>query len=124
VIKLVFCLRRRPEYSVEEFQTYWREKHAPLVRQMAPALGIRRYTQCHSFSDPRLASSAKARQCVVEPYDGVAELWWESLDELMRIASRRESREAGRMLLEDEHRFIDLQNSPLFFTEEHDLYVA
>lgn len=124
MIKLVFCLRRRPELSLEEFQTYWREQHAPLVRQMAPALGIRRYAQSHTFLDPSLASSASARQCMVEPYDGVAELWWDSLDELFKVASRRESREAGRLLLEDERRFIDLQSSPLFFTEEHDIYVA
>src|SRR5690242_16791764 len=31
VIKLVFVLRRKPSLSREEFQRYWRERHAPLV---------------------------------------------------------------------------------------------
>ena len=31
MIKLVFCLRRQPHLSREEFQRYWRECHAPLV---------------------------------------------------------------------------------------------
>ncbi|MFT5269899.1 MAG: hypothetical protein ACI88C_003345, partial [Acidimicrobiales bacterium] len=29
MIKLVFALRRKPELSLEEFQTYWRTVHAP-----------------------------------------------------------------------------------------------
>ena len=31
MIKLTFCLRRLPHLTREEFQTYWREQHAPLV---------------------------------------------------------------------------------------------
>ena len=32
ITKLVFCVRKRPELSDEEFQTYWLERHGPLVR--------------------------------------------------------------------------------------------
>ena len=59
MIKLVFCLRRLPTLSVSEFQQYWFENHAGLVRQHAEALRIRRYTQSHtvlgraSFADDR-----------------------------------------------------------------------
>ena len=31
MIKLVFCLRRKPGMTREEFQRYWREQHASLV---------------------------------------------------------------------------------------------
>ena len=49
VIKLVFCLRRRSELSREEFQRYWRETHAPLVRDHGAVLRIRRYLQVHTL---------------------------------------------------------------------------
>src|SRR5919112_4185036 len=49
VVKLVFCLRRRGDLSREEFQRYWRETHAPLVRERSPVLGIRRYVQVHTL---------------------------------------------------------------------------
>jgi uncharacterized protein (TIGR02118 family) len=124
VIKLVFCLRKLPSFSGDEFQAYWRERHAPLVRKMAPALGILRYTQSHGFWDSRLTASANARQCTVIAYDGVAELWWNSLDHLISVGSMPAAREAGRLLLEEERKFIDLPNSPLFFTEEHEIFVA
>jgi hypothetical protein len=45
MVKLVFCLTRLPHLSRAEFQRYWRERHGPLVRESAKALGIRRYVQ-------------------------------------------------------------------------------
>ena len=48
MIKLVFALRHRPELSLEDFQAYWRERHAPLVARHAADLGIRRYVQAHA----------------------------------------------------------------------------
>ena len=50
MIKLVFCLRRLPTLSASEFQRYWHDNHAELVRRHADALGIRRYTQSHTFT--------------------------------------------------------------------------
>ena len=59
-----------------------------------------------------------------EPYDGVAELWWES-EEAFRAARRNpEAREAGRLLLEDEAQFIDLADSPLWLNREQVIYAG
>jgi hypothetical protein len=54
-----------------------------------------------------------------EDFDGVAELWWDTVEDFARAGSTREGREAGRRLLEDERRFIDLARSPIWFGEEH-----
>ncbi len=116
MIKLVFCLRRRPEMSREEFQAYWYEKHAPLVKRHAETLGIRRYIQVHSL--PREAQSGmQASRGGPEEYDGVAELWFDSLESLAAARSNATDA-AGRELLEDERTFIDLANSPLWWAEE------
>ncbi len=118
MIKLVFCLRRLPTLSTSEFQRYWVEKHAQLVRRHAPTLRIRRYTQSHTFSDVRLTPAIEVRGGPTDPFDGVAELWWDSAEDLIEAASTAEGLAAGRALLEDERTFIDLPNSPLFFTSE------
>jgi uncharacterized protein (TIGR02118 family) len=118
MIKIVFCLRRAPHLSREAFQTYWRETHAPLVRSHAAALGIRRYVQVHSVDDAISLAIAGPRHSP-EPYDGVAELWLDSLDALVAAGSSDEGRAAAGALLEDERRFIDLARSPLFLAEEH-----
>jgi uncharacterized protein (TIGR02118 family) len=118
MIKLVFCLRRQPHLSREEFQRYWREHHAPLVREAAAALGARRYVQVHTLTSPVNEGLRRGRGGP-EEYDGVAELWFDSLDTLAASGATPEGRAAGRRLLEDERRFIDLERSPLFVGEEH-----
>jgi uncharacterized protein (TIGR02118 family) len=121
MLKIAFCLRRLPGMSLEEFQGYWLNNHAPLVRQLAPTLRIQRYVQSHSASYPQLAPIITSRGGVVEAYDGVAEIYWESLEEMMVAGASKEGRDASRALLEDERNFIDLPSSPLFFTHEHEI---
>ena len=48
----------------------------------------------------------------------MAQLWWSSLDDLAATASEPAAMAAGRELLEDEAKFIDLSRSPLWFGEE------
>jgi uncharacterized protein (TIGR02118 family) len=117
MIKLVFCLRRLPQLSREEFQRYWFDRHAPLVRSHAAALGIRRYVQTHTGEQP-LNDVLQASRGGPEAYDGVAELWWDSAEALGAATATPEGQAAGAALLEDERRFIDLARSPLFVAVE------
>lgn len=118
MVKLVFCLRRLPSLSRDEFQRYWREEHAPLVRARADTLGIRRYVQVHAVDDgiSRLVAGDRNPP---EPFDGVAELWFDSLESLGAGGASAEVRAAAAELLEDERRFIDLERSPFTLAEEH-----
>jgi uncharacterized protein (TIGR02118 family) len=118
MIKLVFCLRRLPHLSRVEFQRYWRETHAPLVRRHATTLRIRRYVQLHTLDHPA-QDALRASRGGPEPYDGVAELWWDGIDDLDPARADEAWRAAALALLEDERRFIDLARSPLFVGEEH-----
>jgi uncharacterized protein (TIGR02118 family) len=119
MIKLVFSLRRKPEMTREEFQAYWRDQHAPLVARHAEALGIRRYVQTHAVSSELAAAQSAARGSEPDVYDGEAELWWDSLDDIVAAVSTPEGQQAAIELLEDERRFIDLEHSPLWIGEEH-----
>jgi len=123
VLKLTFCLRRLPTLSLAEFQDYWLNKHGPLVRSLQPALGMVRYVQLHRLPGD-LADGMRRVRGAPEPYDGVAELWWES-EETYRAARRNSAaREAGRELLEDEAKFIDLPRSPLWLSREEVIYAG
>jgi uncharacterized protein (TIGR02118 family) len=117
MIKLTFCLVRLPHLTREAFQTYWFEKHAPLVRSHQQVLGIRRYVQLHSL-DPAYSVDIRTSRRGPEQYDGVAQLWWDSFDDLAARLATLEAIEAGRQLLEDEAKFIDLPKSPLWWGEE------
>ena len=117
MIKLTFVLARRPELSREAFQAYWFDHHAPLVASVREILRIRRYVQTHSL--PAETSEAlRALRGGPESYDGVAQLWWDSLEDVVAATSDPAGVEAGRLLLEDERKFIDLARSPLWWGEE------
>ena len=113
MVKLVFALRRLPHLSRADFQRYWREQHAPLVKRHAEVLGIRRYVQLHTLDTP-LNAALRGTRGGPEEFDGVAEIW---LDEA-RLPATPEAARAGQALLEDEKKFIDLARSPLWLGEE------
>ncbi|MGD9882699.1 MAG: EthD domain-containing protein [Reyranella sp.] len=127
MLKLTFCLRRLPALTAAEFHDYWLHKHGPLVRRLQPALGMVRYVQVHRLDEALeapLGDGMRKARGAPEPYDGIAELWWES-EESYRAARRTpEAREAGRLLLEDEAKFIDLARSPLWLNREHVIHPA
>src|SRR5437773_1346783 len=116
MIKLTFVVRRREDTEPEEFHRYWRDEHGPLVRSFQAVLGIRRYVQVHRLDTP-LNELLRDSRGALEPFDGVAELWWDDL-EALAASSTPEGIAAGRTLLEDEARFIDLSRSSLWLGEE------
>ena len=120
MFKITFCLRRRPDLTPEQFDAYWRDEHAPLVRRHAKALGIRRYVQSTRFDSDLAAVAARVRGAP-EPFDGVADLWFDSREAMEAGFATKASRAAGRALLEDEARFIDLENSPIWFATEREI---
>ena len=117
-IKLVFTLRRRKGMSRDEFKRYWREQHAPLVKRHAETLRIKRYVQTHARETDFDEGVSAPRGSEARFYDGVAELWWDSLEDLAAAYASEAGQAAGADLLEDEQRFIDMSTSPLWFGEE------
>ena len=121
MIKITFCLTRKPGLSREEFQDYWFNKHAPLVKSHRETLRIARYVQMHTgdyeMTDIVRAARADGKlENAPAIYDGVAQLWWNSLEDLM--TDTPEAQAAGIALLQDEAKFIDFSKSPLWFGEE------
>lgn len=120
MIKMVYCIRRRADLSVEEFQRYWLEQHGPKVRSVAAEIGARRYVQSHTRL-PEYNESFRPTRGLAEGYDGITELWWDSMEDFAKGSSPA-GQEAALMLLEDERNFIDFANSSVFMTEEFEIF--
>jgi uncharacterized protein (TIGR02118 family) len=104
MVKLIYCISKKPDMSVEEFQRYWRDVHAPIAGAIP---GLRRYVQCHVVPETYGAQNKPA-------YDGAAELWFDDLD-AMRTAMRTPEVAAA---VEDEKNFIDHSRVASFITIE------
>jgi hypothetical protein len=121
MIKLTFCLTRLPHLTLEAFLDYWRGTHAPLVASVREPLRILRYVQSHSLP-PETSEGIRRSRGAPAGFDGVAELWWDSFDDMQMSARDPDAVRAGRILLEDECRFIDLSRSPMWWSHEHHVF--
>jgi len=109
MVKLIICAARKAGTTHEEFSVYWREKHGPLVKSVAEfARHVRKYVQCHLVE-------GTAPFGIACDYDGVAELWFDSVDEAANAFSEPKYLEIIRS---DELKFVDPQKCISFMTEE------
>jgi hypothetical protein len=109
MIRLIYLLRRKAGMTHEDFQNYWLNEHGPKVQKVAEALGIRRYIQSHSIQPPEAAQPDQYRGDMQQPFDGVAEFWFDSMDALMATNEHREVIDAE--LVADEAKFIQHSES-------------
>ena len=105
MVKLIYCISKKPEMSVEEFQRYWREVHAPIAGAIPR---LRRYVQCHVVPATYDGSRSPG-------FDGAAELWWDSIEDLRAAMGTPEVQAA----VEDEKNFIDHSRVASFITTEN-----
>ena len=121
MIKLIFCLRRRPDLTREQFQEHWFGIHAEIARRGASALGAVKYVQNHTLSLP-LNDALRAGRGAPEAFDGVVELWFPSVDDVASTFHEPHARAAIKALLADEANFVDLESSPIFLVEERPMW--
>ena len=117
MIKFVMCLRRHPDLSREEFQRYWRHEHAPLFNSFADTHHAKRYVQDHTIESPVNEMLQESRG-MLEAFDGVAEVWFESEEAFAEAMSSEAGQKLGAVLHEDESRFIDHARSTAFLARE------
>ena len=118
MVKLVYCLCRRSDVSLEEFYRYWLNTHGPKVKSMAEAMRAQRYIQSHTCA-PELNQLFAASRGLEPAYDGITEVWWDNIDDLKAAMATPACAEAMAILMEDETHFIDFSQSRIFMTTEH-----
>jgi uncharacterized protein (TIGR02118 family) len=123
MLKFVMVIRRRADVTPEEFHRYWLEEHGPLARRLLEPLNLRRYVQVHTLDTP-LNGLIAASRGTTEAFDGIAELWFDSLEALLTAFNTEEGARANAALVEDEAKFIDLSRSSTFVTKEHVIFGA
>ena len=111
MIKVSILLKRKPGMGVEEFHRYWKDVHGPLLLSV-PELAryIRKYVQCHAIQETFFGTPGEASR-----YDGIAEMWGDSLDDVRRALAEPRYLEVIRP---DELKFLDLPNCIFMVTEE------
>ncbi len=101
MIQAIFQLQHKMGVTVEDFRSYWSERHAPIVRSIP---GLRYYQQCtvldeaYHWGDPR--------------WDGAEEIWFDDYQAARRAIA---STEFQRGFMTD---FANFSEAPLYFFSE------
>ncbi len=122
MIKLVYVVAKRADISEKDFHEYWLKQHGPLVRSFAKSMRAKKYVQSHTVSEDAGKRIRDTRPGMKQTYDGITEVWWDTLEAFSGGGSVKDGAEAARALLEDESKFIDFERSSIFLTEEHEIF--
>jgi uncharacterized protein (TIGR02118 family) len=106
MIKLVYCITKKPGLTDEEFFRYWKNVHGPIGARIS---GLRKLVQSHrrALADGRRPD-----------YDGMAELWFDNIDALLAARKSPEWQASTA----DESNFIDHNRVAWFVSEEHVIF--
>jgi uncharacterized protein (TIGR02118 family) len=104
VIKVFALLRRREGITRAEFHRWWLEEHVPYARKLP---GLRKYRVCLVTGSTTHPGS--------EPWDGTAELWFDSRAALETAWSS----EAGKIALA--HSRASHADRLVLIAEEHEI---
>ena len=83
-VKLIALLKAKPGMSRREFEKRWVEKHTPLAAKFKRLKGYRVNVAIEEYQ--QIAGEL--------PYDGTAELWWDSLEDMKADFASPEARVA------------------------------
>lgn len=115
MIKLVALLKRRSDLSLDEFRSYYEHQHAPLFARSIPtevAEAITYYAQNHAV---QLGGGGSE-----PPFDCVTEFGFNNVEGMRRWTSWYLSAE-GKVLRDDEERFMDTSKRIVIVTDERRL---
>jgi hypothetical protein len=119
MLKLLVLMKKLPHLTDEEFRRFWLEEHGPVVRRNAAARRISRYLQLHPAFGDVLDGIVERRGGTVAPFDGVAEICWNSLEDMRAANASEEGRRAALEIVVHEEQFLQLPSLQFFLGEEH-----
>jgi uncharacterized protein (TIGR02118 family) len=114
---MVVSVYRKPGMSWDEFTQRWRVVHGDLVRSYAKTLRFKKYVQSHFQPSADVEAFAKIRGWLPPP-EGLAEIWWESAEEMQAAFATPEGQAASVDLARDESEFVDHTRISAFLSKE------
>lgn len=121
MIKFVCLIPRRKDMTRQQFFDRWLGGHATLMRRHAEVLGVRRYVQSHRLDTPAMKAFMALRGWPDPDYDGLTEVWLDSLEAFDKSQTSPAGAAAVRELAVDEAAFADQSRVLVFMSEEYEI---
>lgn len=106
MIKVVYCITKKPGLTDEQFFDYWQNVHGPIGASIP---GLRKLIQSRRVTVPGDKYAAD--------YDGMAELWFDDVAALLKARQSPEWKASSA----DESNFIDSRRCAYFVSQEQSI---
>lgn len=117
MIRLINCVKRRPDITVEQFRKYWNSNEFEiLIKQVVAVSGAKRYRKSATLI-VEANVLLQQRRGTGEPFDGVLEYWWDRAAHLDALLESPETGGLMQQMLDYQKQFIDMPHTSAFFTE-------
>ncbi len=117
MVRMMYCIMRRDDVSLQDFRNYFEGEHRDLICQAAKELNASDFTQSLTLMVER-NFTVMVRRGTEMPYDAVIEMWWENAAELDKTMETEEAQEKAGTFFSQASEYIDLSKSRMFFTEQ------
>ncbi len=116
MIRLIYCITRREDVSVEDFRRHWNDSFVPMAERLASFYEAKDYRVSATLA---VGANATIREMkgTAEPHDGLLEMWWDNAATLMDKAGSDSAADLRAQVQALEAQFIDIDRSNLFFTD-------
>lgn len=118
MIRLIRCITKQNEISIEEFRNSWNsEEYIELLNTSAKVLQAAKYSHQLTLQIP-INQELMEYHNSEEPFDGIIEFWWKNVP-LVEIIRSPEAGNIRKLVNDFEDNFIDRTASRFFFTEAY-----
>ena len=117
MVKIVQCVRRKPEVSIADFRELWRE-YGEQIKVGVVALGGVRCTLSTALNVRANLMTPGAEA----PFDGIAEIWFESAPAAMAVLQNAEWQSKLEVFRAFQESFIDMSRSSFFWAIEDEVF--
>ena len=109
MIKMTLLIARKAGTTVDAFKDYWTGRHLQVVQSVPEVQRYsRRYVQQHN-------TYVGPAHTVAAPFDGIAEAWFDSLDDARSVIDSDNWR---NVIKRDDLNFLDVSRTQVMLSEE------
>ena len=117
MIRLIHCVKRRADVSVDEFRHFWNSKEfnelTTRLTDLASPIEIKK----NLTLDIPLNTELQMERSSKSPFDGVIEIIWRSGNDVETTMANKEFNELYNSMFDLQQQYIDFDESRRFFTE-------
>ena len=120
MIRLIHCMKRREDVSIEAFRKFWNSAELNELIDRATRYALTVEVKKNLTLDIELNQRLQAERNAKPAFDGILEIVWQSGSDLSALIDDPDFERLNQEMQAVQQPFVDFNESRRFFTEYHE----